>query len=119
MSSGRIARRLPPARRELRAVADDELLAAQIGDVVLRHVVAERPHQLRHRHLGAGRHAAVARRIELQEPALAPGVLDVKPGVTPSLFDDVTVQVPGAGPSVVSGPLRRPPASAAAARRDW
>ena len=65
------ARFVAAGRRELRAVADVELLAAQVGDVVLRHVVAERPHQLRHRHFGTGRHAAVSRRIELQEPALA------------------------------------------------
>ncbi len=63
-------------RRELRAVADDELLAAHVGDVVLRHVVAERPHQLRDGHFGPGRHAAVARRIEFQEPALTRRVLD-------------------------------------------
>ena len=56
--------------------ADNELLAAHIGDVILRHVVAERPHQLRHRHFRAGRHRAVAGRVELQEPALSRCVLD-------------------------------------------
>ena len=76
MSSSRIARVLPPAGVNFAVGADDELIAAHVGDVVLRHVVAERPHQLRHGHFGAGRHPAVAGRIELQEPALAVGVLD-------------------------------------------
>ena len=75
MSPSRIGALVAAGRRELRAVADDELLAAHVRDVVLRHVVAERPHQLRHRHFGPGRHRAVARRIELQEPALAGRVL--------------------------------------------
>ena len=47
----------------------------QIRDVIFRHVVSERPHQLRHRHLGAGGHRAITGRIELQEPALAGAVL--------------------------------------------
>ena len=75
-SPARMARVLPPAGVNFASSADDQLLAAQIGDVVLRHVVAERPHQLGDRHLGAGRHPAIARRVELEEPALTRRVLD-------------------------------------------
>jgi hypothetical protein len=96
------SRSTPPAAREsprriarLRPlfgvkVAVDRWSAARahVGHVVLGHVVAERPHQLRHRHLGAGGHAAVAARIELEEPLVASPSSTVKPGVTPSLFDE-------------------------------
>ena len=76
MSSGFIGRFLPPGGVNFAPFADDQLFATQVRDVVFRHVIAQRPHQLRHRHLGARRHAAVARRIELHEPHLAGRVLD-------------------------------------------
>src|SRR5206468_8137214 len=66
-------------RRELRAVADDESIAAHVGDVVLRHVITQGPHQLRHGNLGARGHPAIAWWIELQKPELSLRVLDGEP----------------------------------------
>ena len=74
-------RALPPAlRREGRGVADQQVLGTDVGDVILGHVIAERPHQLGHRDLGAGGHAAVAARIELQKPLAARRVGHGEPG---------------------------------------
>src|SRR5262245_53854338 len=56
---------LSPRRVEQSALADDKLVSAESGDVVLRNVVAERPEKLRDDDLGTGRHPEVARRIEL------------------------------------------------------
>ena len=66
--------------RELRAVADNELLAAHVRDVVLRNVVAERPHQLRHGDFRTRRHRAIAGWVELEKPDLAGGIPDREAG---------------------------------------
>ena len=66
----------------------------QRGDVHFGHVVAQRPHQFRDDDFGSRRHAAIAGRIDLEEPHLPGGVAYREPGVTPSFLAPMTVQLP-------------------------
>ena len=102
-SRGFITRR-PSLSSQRRALADDERLAADRGEVVLGHVVAERVEELRGDDLGAARHLRVRRRIELDEVKLPGAVAHGEAWRDPFHLSRDDRPCPD-GPALVSGPL--------------
>ena len=74
--SERFMERFRPFARDGRLLADRQLIRAQARDVDFGNVIAERPHQFGDDDFRAGRHGAIAGRIELDEPHLAVRVAD-------------------------------------------